>query len=238
MISLRAVTGVKARAICLFGGRTADRFAGLLGMMDPDLFGGCSWASAHTRPGSIACCAEGGLQRMSFPRLGASDAGFGPRQGLREPVLRSRINQALHTELRTLGSRLCRFSQAGFGWSVSKLTETVTRGGLIEWSRRSSSKWNNVPVRWIGGPERPPQRQQLACEWHAEGAVPRNRPAWKARTVSSEASDVRTRLPPGATRSISEADSALTPIARECALPVAASGLLQPREQWSSTAGS
>jgi len=73
---------------------------------------------------------------------------------------------------------------------------------------------------------------------HAEGAVPRNRPAWKARTASSEVSDVRTRLPSGAPRSTSEADSALTPIARKSALPAAAYGLLQPREQWSSTAGS
>lgn len=46
-ISLRAVTGAKARAICLFGGRTTSRFAGTLGRMGPGLFGGCLRASAQ-----------------------------------------------------------------------------------------------------------------------------------------------------------------------------------------------
>lgn len=194
--------------------------------------------SGPTRPGSAACCAEGRIASDVLSEARSVCRRLRPatelvRTGSSEPAQPGTPHRTAD-----LGSRLCRFSQAGFGRSVRRLTETVTRGGLIEWSRRSSLQWNNDPTRPIGDPARPPQRQQLACESHAEGAVPRNCSAWKARTVSSEASDVRTRLPPGATRSISEADSALTPIARKCALPVAASGLLQPREQWSSTAGS
>lgn len=79
------------------------RFAGLLGRMDPGLFGGCSWAPARRGPEVQLAARRGGLHRMSFPRLGASAVGFGPRQSLCGPVLRSRLNQALHTELRTSG---------------------------------------------------------------------------------------------------------------------------------------
>jgi hypothetical protein len=131
-----------------------------------------------------------------------------------------------------------RFSQAGFGWSVSKLTEPVLEAGSSSGPSEAAQRGYTPPARRIGSPAQPPQRQQLACESHAEGAVPRNCPAWKALAVSSETSAVRTRLPLGAARSSSDAESASRPIARTSALPAVTLGSPLPREQWSSTAGS
>jgi hypothetical protein len=98
-------------------------------------------------PGAQLAVPVGGLQGTTSPTFGASAAGFGPRQGLHESGLRLRLNQAIHTELRTLGPGSCRFSKAGSGWPARRLTEAVTRGGLIEWSRRSGSQWMHAPSK-------------------------------------------------------------------------------------------
>lgn len=123
---LRAVAGAKARAICLFGGRTASRFAGTLGRMGPGLFGGRSWASAqYEAPVRSLLCRW-------------ADCNEHPFRGQERLTLVSAGDRACANRAFGLGStrhstRNCgpsgpgfgRLAQAGFGRSARRLTETV-----------------------------------------------------------------------------------------------------------------
>jgi len=196
------VAGAKARAIRLFGGRTASRFAGTLGRMGPGLFGGCSWASAqYEAPVHSLLCRWADCNEYPFrgqERLTLASAGD-----------RACANRAFGLGSTRHSTRNCGPSgpgfglpvQAGFGRSARRLSETVLEADSSSGPSEAVHSGTTPPSRWIGSSSRPPQRQQLACESHAEGAVPRNCPAWKARAVSPETSVVRTRLPLGASRS-------------------------------------
>lgn len=83
------VAGGAVRAISLFGGRTASRFAGLSGKMGPGLFGGCSHGLRSGRgPERGLLRRRAGCTRTAILEPGCFVASFGPRQRLTEPALR------------------------------------------------------------------------------------------------------------------------------------------------------
>lgn len=206
--------------------------------MGPGLFGGCSWASAqYEAPVHSLLCRWADCNEYPFrgqERLTLASAGD-----------RACANRAFGLGSTRHSTRNCGPSgpgfglpvQAGFGRSARRLSETVLEADSSSGPSEAVHSGTTPPSRWIGSSSRPPQRQQLACELHAEERSPGTAPRGKPEPSLRRRPSCGHGCPSGHPGRV-DAESASRPIARTSALPVVAFGSPQPREQWSSTAGS